>query len=242
MHSESQITDSGDDMRETQFWLPAYMALYMVLLAFFAMLCSMSLLDPQRFEHVMSSINKNLGGDASVASSPEGHRPEEILRMQAHRQLVAMQTRAFSEIRAFIAQNALEAGVESILEEASITLRLCEDQLFMPGTEQILPAGRNTLHQLENLFILHEQQRINIRGYTDDSPLHPGTRFKDNWELSAMQAMQILRHLLTQGIEPGRLSATGFGELEPLFPNTTEKNREKNRRVEFVLERQPGGK
>ncbi|MCL1985722.1 MAG: flagellar motor protein MotB [Betaproteobacteria bacterium] len=238
MPNESQLADTDDNMREMQFWLPAYAALCLVLLTFFAMLCSMSVLDPQRFEHSMSSIRKALGGDTGSAPSQEEHSPEES--SQAHRQLATMQTRIFNDIRTFIAQNATEAGIETVQEEDSIILRLPEDHLFIPGTDHILPTGRNTLHQLENFFILHDQQKINIRGYTDDTPLPPGTRFRDNWELSALQATQVLRHLLTQGIEPGRLTATGFGELEPLFPNTTEKNREKNRRIEFVLERQPG--
>jgi chemotaxis protein MotB len=55
-----------------------------------------------------------------------------------------------------------------------------------------------------------------------------------------LRAVQVLRHLLAQGIEPHRLTATGFGALEPLFPNSTIMNRAKNRRIEFVLERRLG--
>ena len=159
---------------------------------------------------------------------------------QPGKQIVAMQTRAFDEIRAFIAQNAMDAGIEAILEEGSIILRLAEGALFAPGTEQMLPTGRNTLNLLKDLFVVHKQQTIHIRGYTDDRFPSAGARFLDNWELSALQTAQILRHLLAHGIEPDRLTATGFGELEPLFPNTLDENRSKNRRIEFVLERQLG--
>jgi chemotaxis protein MotB len=171
-------------------------------------------------------------------SGPEPR--EEIPQARLHEQAVAMQTRAFSDIRAFIAQNAMEAGIEAVLEECFITLRLPESMFFTPGDEQLLPVGILTLNTLKDLFIMQNQQRIHIRGYTDDSPPPPGARFKDNWELSALRAAHILRHLLAQGIEPWRLTATGFGELEPIFPNTTEANRAKNRRVEFVLERRLG--
>jgi chemotaxis protein MotB len=165
---------------------------------------------------------------------------KESSQAQVSKRAVAMQTHAFNDIRAFIAQNGLETDVEAVREQASITLRLSEGMLFLPEAEYILPTGFNTLNQLTDLFIVQHQQSINIRAYTDDSPLPPGTRLKDNWELSALRAAHILRHLLAQGIEPERLTAAGFGELEPLFPNTTEKNRAQNRRVEFVLERRPG--
>jgi chemotaxis protein MotB len=197
------------------------------------MLPFMSVFEPQRFEQSMSSIRGALGGEIGIPSSPHKESAHTRLRPRA----VAIQTRAFNDIRVFIAQNGMESGVEALLEEASIILRLSEGRLFTPGTEQILPAGLRILNQLKELFILQSQQTINIRAYTDDAPLPPGARFQDNWELSALRAAYVLRHLLAQGIEPWRLTATGFGALEPLFPNSTEENRAKNRRIEFVLEK-----
>ena len=52
-----------------------------------------------------------------------------------------------------------------------------------------------------------------------------------------MRAVSVLRYFLKAGIDSKRLTATGLGELDPLFPNTTEENRARNRRVEFMLER-----
>ena len=238
---ESQTADSASSgMRETQLWLPTYAALCTLLLVFFVMLYSMSVLDPQRFEESMSSVRASLGGKAKLTPSMEGHPWQESSRTLLHKQVVEMQERVFGDIRAFIAQNGMEASIDAILDDASITLRLSAGTLFAPGAEQILPAGLNILNHLKDLFIIQHQLNINIRSYTDDAPLPPGTRFRNNWEFSALRAAYVLRHLLAQGIEPGRLSATGFGELEPLFPNTTEENRAKNRRIEFVLERRLG--
>ena len=213
MSVKSQVADTEDSLREAYCWLPTYAVLCMALLAVFVIQLSRS-------------------------SGPDPHA--EIPMARLHEQAVVMQTRAFNDIRAFIAQNAPEAGVEAVLEEHSIILRLPESMLFAPGNEQLLPAGLPSLNTLKDLFLIQNQQRIHIRGYTDDSPLPPGARFRDNWEFSALRAAQVLRHLLAHGIEPWRLTATGFGELEPIFPNTTEENRAKNRRVEFVLERRLG--
>ena len=205
----SRIANTGDTLREAQGWLSTYAALCMVFLAFFVLLYSMS--------------------------APEARK--EITQVQMHKQLIEMQTRDFNDIRAFIVQNGSAAGIQAVLQKTSIILRLSEEMLFTPGGEQILPTGFHTLNQLKELFLVQNEQTINIRGHTDDSPPPPGARFKDNWELSSLRAMNILRYLLAQGIEPWRLTAAGLGEFEPLFPNTTENNRTKNRRVEFVLER-----
>ena len=210
MPVERRMCNTSGNTGEMHLWLPTYAALY-------AALCSALL----AFCVMLSSGKENA-------------------QTQPHKQIIAMQTRSFNEIRAFIAQNDMESGIEAVLEEGSITLRLAEGALFAPGTEHILPAGRNILNRLKDLFILQSQQAIHIRGYTDDRAPPAGARFRDNRELSALQAAQILRYLIAHGIEPGRLTATGFGELEPLFPNTLEENRAKNRRVEFVLERQLG--
>jgi OOP family OmpA-OmpF porin len=39
--------------------------------------------------------------------------------------------------------------------------------------------------------------------------------------------------LLTKGVPPESLTAKGYGETKPMLPNTSEKNRQMNRRVEF---------
>jgi chemotaxis protein MotB len=238
---ERQIAcTTGGDMQETRCWLPTYAALCTAFLVFFVVLFSMSVSEPQLFEQSMRSVRDLPGGAAEITSSLEYPAYTKSTYAQLYRQAVEMQARAFNDIRTFLIQNGMEAGIEAVLEGASITLRLAEGVLFMPGTERLLPAGINVLNGLKELFVIQDQQTINIRAYTDDTPLLPGARFTDNRELSALLAAHVLRHLLAQGIEPGRMTATGFGELEPLFPNTTEENRAKNRRIEFALERRLG--
>ena len=65
--------------------------------------------------------------------------------------------------------------------------------------------------------------------------------FPSNWELSAVRATTVLKYLVSKGVAPQRLTATGYGQVMPLMPNTTEENRAQNRRVEFVLEKKGTG-
>ena len=61
--------------------------------------------------------------------------------------------------------------------------------------------------------------------------------FPSNWELSAVRATTVLRYFIQQGLDPERMSATGYADFIPLVPNDTPENRATNRRVEFVLEK-----
>ena len=44
-----------------------------------------------------------------------------------------------------------------------------------------------------------------------------------------------MAYLVEHGVEAGRLKAAGFGEEIPLVPNDSDENKQKNRRVEFII-------
>ena len=58
---------------------------------------------------------------------------------------------------------------------------------------------------------------------------------KYNLRMTEERAKAVLAYLVKKGVEPGRLSYTGWGETKPVAPNTTVDGRAKNRRVELVL-------
>jgi len=47
--------------------------------------------------------------------------------------------------------------------------------------------------------------------------------------------------MIRSGVDPIRLTATGYAELLPIVENDSTENRSINRRVEFVLEKKKGG-
>jgi outer membrane protein OmpA-like peptidoglycan-associated protein len=55
--------------------------------------------------------------------------------------------------------------------------------------------------------------------------------------LSQSRAESVRNFLVEQGIPTARIPATqGFGRTKPIAPNDTRANREKNRRVDIVIE------
>lgn len=79
--------------------------------------------------------------------------------------------------------------------------------------------------------VLDTGEAIMVSGFTDDTPTNSPTY--TNWNLSTERAVNVVKTLIDQGFPPDRLFAAGFGEQHPKVPNTSEKNRSENRRVEI---------
>ena len=73
-------------------------------------------------------------------------------------------------------------------------------------------------------------KKISIEGHTDDDGSN-----KYNKKLSQKRADSVMAYLVEHGVEAERLVAKGFGEDVPLVPNDSDENKEKNRRVEFII-------
>ena len=72
---------------------------------------------------------------------------------------------------------------------------------------------------------------VSIQGHTDDVGDD-----KQNLVLSENRAKGVKDYLVSLGIDNERLSAKGFGETQPKLENSSELNRAKNRRTDFVIE------
>jgi outer membrane protein OmpA-like peptidoglycan-associated protein len=73
-------------------------------------------------------------------------------------------------------------------------------------------------------------KKISIEGHTDDD----GSK-RYNKKLSQRRADSVMAYLVEHGVEQERLVAKGFGEEIPLVANDSPENKEKNRRVEFII-------
>lgn len=91
---------------------------------------------------------------------------------------------------------------------------------------EAIPIIEEIADQLER----YERVWLEVRGHTDDIG---GIEF--NQRLSEERAKAVVRALIERGIDSVRLRPRGMGMLYPLVPNTSEENRAKNRRTEFVI-------
>jgi OOP family OmpA-OmpF porin len=72
---------------------------------------------------------------------------------------------------------------------------------------------------------------IEVGGHTDDVGSAAA-----NSRLSQRRANAVVKYLATKGIDTDRLKPIGYGEADPLVPNTNAQNRAKNRRIDFKVQ------
>ena len=240
--ADDEIQEVDEPEPPPQEWLNTFADMSCLLMTFFILLFSMSTIAPKEFTDAFTSVEQVFGGKEKELSAAKVKQDEaailDTVRMQ--KQLIESQRKVYPDVKTFLNRKGVEGVIGAVFDEGIITLRVPGNALFPSGEVEITPQGKQALTAIRELLIKSPDQTVRVVGHTDDIPPAPGSRFKDNWEISALRGVNVLRFFLQSGIDQKRLTATGLADLQPLFPNTTEENRAKNRRVDIVLEKKVG--
>ncbi|MFO0614535.1 MAG: OmpA family protein [Polyangiaceae bacterium] len=132
-------------------------------------------------------------------------------------------------------QGLTDAGkLEVSVRDGRLMLDLPNDVLFESGRDELLAVGKETLLEVAAVLKTISDRRFQVAGHTDNVKISTN-RFPSNWELSTARAVRVTRLLQEAGVQPAQLSAAGYGEYDPAFPNDTGENRAKNRRIEISV-------
>ncbi len=133
----------------------------------------------------------------------------------------------------------IEAGEIKVTQIRDLlTVNLVEKILFDSGRAEIKPRGLDILTRVGEILKGVQDKVVRIEGHTDNVPIGRAlqVRFPTNWELSTARATVVARFLQDKvGLEPTRLSATGYGEYRPVTANDSDEGRAQNRRIEIIL-------
>jgi chemotaxis protein MotB len=127
--------------------------------------------------------------------------------------------------------------VELAVTGDQINIQIDGRLLFESGSARLKDEATVIFANLGLVFREYAHYRAASLGHTVDIDIQ-AEQFPFNWELSAVRATTVLRFFIRQGVDPERMTATGYADFLPLVDNTTPENRARNRRVEFVLEKQ----
>jgi chemotaxis protein MotB len=120
----------------------------------------------------------------------------------------------------------------------AIKFTVNSDLLFPSGSWQISDRGKDIMAKMASQLAQYQQEHLVVNGYTDNAPIGPAlTRqgVTTNQQLSEKRADSVMQFLISQGVKPDLISAKGFGEADPVAPNSTPAGRTQNRRVEITL-------
>ena len=104
------------------------------------------------------------------------------------------------------------------------------DVLFDTGSYTLKPGAREKLAKISGIVLAHPGLVLQIEGHTDSVG---GDEF--NQQLSERRAGSVREFLAEQGVSPSSITARGFGKTQPVASNETAEGRQRNRRVELVV-------
>lgn len=106
---------------------------------------------------------------------------------------------------------------------------ILEGVAFKTGTAQLLPSSYPALDRVIELMKEDANAKIEIRAYTDNVG-----SYDKNLEISQKRADAVKNYLVMKGIDSSRITAIGFGPVNPIADNATPEGRARNRRIEIV--------
>lgn len=216
--------------RSKERWLITYADLITLLLVFFIVMYALSArINMTSFEEVSHSL-------AAALKRPSPKPGDKF----AYSQDDSKQTRRFKAdadavVKALIKTDP-KSKVKIDIDQRGLIVSLIDTSFFDPGSATLKPTAYTLLERMASNFRTLPNE-IRVEGHTDSIPIHTA-RFPSNWDLSAARAVSVVRFLTAHcGIPAGRLYAVGYGANMPVATNATAQGRERNRRVDIIVER-----
>ncbi len=104
------------------------------------------------------------------------------------------------------------------------------DVLFDTGSYTLKPGAREKLAKISGIVLAHPGLNLQVEGHTDSVGSDDF-----NQGLSEHRAAAVKDFLIEQGVPGSSVTARGFGKTEPVASNDTSEGRQRNRRVEIVV-------
>jgi outer membrane protein OmpA-like peptidoglycan-associated protein len=104
------------------------------------------------------------------------------------------------------------------------------DVLFDTASHVLKPGAREKLAKISGILLAHPGLTMQIEGHTDSVG---GDEF--NQQLSEQRAGSVREFLAQQGVPVSSITARGLGKTQPVASNDTPEGRQRNRRVEIVV-------
>ncbi|MBO4436955.1 MAG: OmpA family protein [Fibrobacter sp.] len=163
-----------------------------------------------------------------------GKREADLQKKLAAEKKALAEERAKAEARQADAMNKLnelQSKLIQVTKDARGIILSMSDILFDVNKATLKADLKTSLAKVAGILSVYQQFNVSIEGHTDN------TGSEDhNMKLSQQRADNVKSFLVEQGIDAGRLTAKGLGMTTPIADNKTKEGRQKNRRVDLVIQ------
>ena len=127
--------------------------------------------------------------------------------------------------------NELQSQMIQVTKSARGIILSMSDILFAVNKADLKADLKTSLAKEAGILYVYQQFNVSIEGNTDNT----GSE-EHNMKLSQQRADNVKAFLVEQGIAEDRLTAKGLGMTMPVADNSTKEGRQKNRRVDLVIQ------
>lgn len=220
-------------------WLVSYADFMTLLFALFVVLYAMSAVDQKKVRQVENAVRfaLHIQGDGGGGEMPLFKEAPDLgaqrLRVLPQEMSMPEQAKAAAVVRRIGQKKAGSSRLLVELEGRKLTVRMAATDMFLPGGAELLPSAIPVIDAVvAELRTLNKPLRI--EGHTDNTR---GSRSSNNWNLSADRAAAVVRYIEGAGLAPHKqLSIAGYADTRPLDTSDSDEARDRNRRVDFVVE------
>ncbi|RED52466.1 OmpA/MotB family protein [Aestuariispira insulae] len=234
---EIEDEDEHSEKEKAPIWLISFGDVTALLLAFFVMLFSMSHVQSEKWDAIVSLVSLSLEPSPKTEPAPVSERNIATVSL-----LRALSPEYLSQILSEnLSRDQTLAKAQVNLLDDRVVISLPSDSVFLPGNALIAAEAEQALFRLAGVFSQFGNQII-IVGHTDPLPVS-NKSYQSNWELSLARALSVADYLKESGY-PGELTVFGManGQYRYLNPNLSEERRyELARRVDIVIYPDAGG-
>jgi len=231
-------------------WMVTFSDMMTLILVFFILLFSMSVVDAQKFRAIADSFQdravfdfypsvvpfENPAEDRDVKDDPFESEvdPFESFMEMDEEEINEQLDELFEEVTEYLEVNELTEQISASRDDRGVVLVLQEQALFETARADIIDEAEPFLGKVGTLLSTIPNM-VKVEGHTDNRPIST-PQFPSNWELSGARASSVIRFLIDEEtLEPGRFLAVGYGDTRPVAPNNSADNFQQNRRVVLVI-------
>ena len=214
-------------------WMVTFGDLMSLLLTFFVLLLSFSVMEESKVSQAIASIQGALGvmnKNASVfefkqvSDNKASQRSEEINRL-ARRLRRRMQ----------VLGKEHDVSIE-FNKKGGLKISLPSEMLFDSAKAELKQNSAPVLENIAAILADVPDKFVEVRGHTDNRPLSNSGRFRDNHDLSYERARNVMTFLTeSAGMNSDEFEVIALAESQPIASNDTEEGRVANRRVEIQI-------
>jgi len=199
--------------------------------------------EKQRQQQLAVQQAQEAAQQAQLAAQQEALQRAQADAQRAQAEAAAANARAAQVAAEHSAQQAtdqteqmrerLKAQLNQVLQTQETARGLIvnlSDVLFDTAKYTLKPDAREKLAKVSGILLAYPNLKVQVEGYTDNVG---GDQY--NLTLSQQRGDAVRAYLVSQGVSPDNITATGYGMSNPVADNATAAGRAQNRRVNLVV-------